>query len=121
MLVLSQDGIDQRRGPVRSRQIDIRAGLEKRLHARDPLLEGDRCLVHGVAKPIACLALHPGEGFTEKGMSAYEAAHRLNDRYFGKTWKLRSIPILLRELLQRKEMKPRIRKQRKAAGARRSQ
>ena len=74
-----------------------------------PLLENSKCMVHGVAKPIGCLAWHPrqysdpeGEyGFTPRGWTAFAARDRLNDKYQGGDWKLRVIPLWLKRVFSR--------------------
>jgi len=65
-----------------------------------PLLDGTRCLVHDVAKPIGCTAWHPpepGEDFelTPAGWRAFAERDQLNDRVYGPRWKLRVIPLWL--------------------------
>jgi hypothetical protein len=67
-----------------------------------PLLEGTRCLVHRVAKPIGCLAWHPGREYSDLAMRAFEARDRLNDRVYGRGWKLRVIPLWLKRVLARR-------------------
>lgn len=67
-----------------------------------PLLEGTRCLVHRVAKPIGCLSWHPGKEYSDAAMRAFEARDRLNDRVYGRGWKLRVIPLWLRRVLARR-------------------
>ena len=74
-----------------------------------PLLEKGKCMVHGVAKPVGCLAWHPrqysdpeGEyGFTARGWAAFAARDRLNDKYQGEDWKLRVIPLWLKRVFSR--------------------
>ncbi len=63
-----------------------------------PLLEGTRCLVHDIAKPIGCTAWNPGREFTETGWDAFAARDELSDRYFGRHWKLRVIPLWLKKV-----------------------
>jgi hypothetical protein len=71
-----------------------------------PLLEGTRCLVHRIAKPIGCLAWHPrapgdrGPEFqyTKLGWESFSKRDALNDRVYGKDWKLRAIPLWLRRV-----------------------
>ncbi len=63
-----------------------------------PLLEGTRCLVHDVAKPIGCTAWNPGREFSEIGWEAFAARDRLNDRACGPHWKLRVIPLWLKRV-----------------------
>ncbi len=72
-----------------------------------PLLEGTRCLVHDVAKPIGCLAWHspspdadPSEyTFTPRGWNAFADRDELNDRFQGGShWKLRVIPLWLKRV-----------------------
>jgi hypothetical protein len=70
-----------------------------------PLLEGTRCLVHDVAKPIGCLAWHPPDPqsepqeytFTRRGWDALARRDELNDRFVG-PWRLR---VFARRLKQR--------------------
>jgi len=74
-----------------------------------PLLEKRLCLVHDVAKPIGCLAWHPqstgvdpeAPEFTSRGWRAFEQRDRLNDRFVGKGWKLRVIPLWLGRVFAR--------------------
>ena len=71
-----------------------------------PLLDGARCLVHETAKPIGCAAWHPESfdsdelRFTRKGWKAFEQRDRLNDRLYGKSWKLMVIPLWLQRVLR---------------------
>jgi len=73
-----------------------------------PLLEGTRCLVHDTAKPIGCAAWHPESfeseehRFTSRGWKAFERRDELNDRLYGKSWKLMVIPLWLQRVLGRK-------------------
>lgn len=64
-----------------------------------PLLDGTRCLVHSVAKPIGCTAWNPGRDFTEVGWQAFAERDALNDRVYGPHWKLRVIPLWLKRVL----------------------
>ncbi len=71
-----------------------------------PLLDGTRCLVHEIAKPIGCLAWHArprgierdGFTFTRRGWKAFIARDKLNDRVYGPEWKARVIPLWLRRV-----------------------
>jgi hypothetical protein len=79
---------------------------EERQNFDCPLLEGTRCLVHDLAKPIGCTAWHPpapGEDFqlTAKGWRAFAERDRLNDKIYGPNWKLRVIPLWLESVLRR--------------------
>lgn len=65
-----------------------------------PLLEGKRCLVHWVAKPIGCLAWNEGREYTPLAWRAFAERDRLNDRVYGAGWKLRVIPLWLARLLE---------------------
>jgi hypothetical protein len=64
-----------------------------------PLLEGTRCLVHQVAKPIGCTAWHPGRDFTRAGWTAFAERDKLNDELHGPDWQLRVIPLWLERVL----------------------
>jgi hypothetical protein len=64
-----------------------------------PLLEGTRCIVHQVAKPIGCTAWHPGRDFTRAGWTAFAERDKLNDELHGPDWQLRVIPLWLERVL----------------------
>ncbi len=64
-----------------------------------PLLEGKRCLVHWVAKPIGCLAWNEGREYSPAAWRAFAERDALNDRVYGGRWKLRVIPLWLARLL----------------------
>src|SRR2546427_693089 len=66
-----------------------------------PLLEGTRCLVHAVAKPMGCTAWNPGRDFSKAGWRAFAERDQLNDRVYGRNWKLRAIPLWLKRMFQR--------------------
>ncbi len=66
-----------------------------------PLLEGTRCLVHELAKPIGCTAWNPGLDFTEVGWEAFACRDQLNDRVHGPRWKLQVIPLWLKRVFRR--------------------
>jgi hypothetical protein len=66
-----------------------------------PLLEGTRCLVHSLAKPIGCTAWNPGRDFSTAGWKAFAQLDQLNDRVYGRHWKLRVIPLWLKRMLER--------------------
>lgn len=66
-----------------------------------PLLEGTRCMVHDVAKPIGCTAWNPGRDFTDAGWNAFARRDEINDRTFGRHWKLRVIPLWLKRVFAR--------------------
>ncbi|MEM7234577.1 MAG: hypothetical protein AAF517_20530, partial [Planctomycetota bacterium] len=71
-----------------------------------PLLEGTRCLVHESAKPIGCTAWHPPEDgqdarFTDTAWRTFATRDELNDRVYGKDWKLRVIPLWLKRVFRR--------------------
>ncbi len=66
-----------------------------------PLLEGTRCLVHHVAKPIGCLAWNPGREFSPAAWNAFRRRDELNDRLHGPDWRLQVIPIWLARILRR--------------------
>ncbi|MBN1442401.1 MAG: hypothetical protein JXA90_06805 [Planctomycetes bacterium] len=99
-----------RRLPSVLRRLDRElAGLkegEDRQSFDCPLLDGTRCLVHETAKPIGCSAWHPESfeseelRFTRKGWKAFERRDRLNDRLYGKSWKLMVIPLWLHRVLR---------------------
>ena len=64
-----------------------------------PLLVGERCLVHRLAKPVGCLAWNPEREFTRAAWRAFEKRDRLNERAIGPDWELKAIPVMLaREL-----------------------
>ena len=63
-----------------------------------PLLEGTRCLVHEVAKPIGCLAWNEGEEYTSVAWNAFRRRDEINDRIYGEDWKLRAIPLWLKRV-----------------------
>src|SRR5690606_3169604 len=79
---------------------------EERQNFDCPLLDGTRCLVHDVAKPIGCAAWHPPEDgedarFSRTAWNAFAARDRLNDACFGPDWKLRVIPLALKRIFAR--------------------
>lgn len=88
---------------VRLKDNDQRQGFDC------PLLDGTSCLVHRAAKPIGCVAWHPrgqdsrGEGrsYTAKGWRAFAERDRLNDRLYGRDWKLRVVPLWLKRVFAR--------------------
>ncbi len=65
-----------------------------------PLLEGDRCLVHRLAKPIGCLAWNPGREYSRKGWRAFKVRDELNNAIYGKSWQLRVIPLWLKRVFR---------------------
>lgn len=66
-----------------------------------PLLEGTRCLIHSVAKPIGCTAWNPGRDFSRAGWKAFAERDQLNDKVYGRDWKLRVIPLWLKRIFER--------------------
>ncbi|MFQ5654341.1 MAG: hypothetical protein ACE5GW_06390 [Planctomycetota bacterium] len=91
-------GLRRRREEIERRILAARRRLkdsERRQNYDCPLLEGNRCLVHGVAKPIACLAWNPGREISEAGWRALERRDRLNDSAVGRGWELKAIPVML--------------------------
>lgn len=70
-----------------------------------PLLDGDRCLVHRLAKPIGCLAWNSGKEYSKKGWSAFEVRDELNDSIYGRKWQLRVIPLWLKRVF-RQQLRP---------------
>ncbi len=70
-----------------------------------PLLDGDRCLVHRLAKPIGCLAWHSGKEYSKKGWNAFEVRDELNDSIYGHNWQLRVIPLWLKRVF-RQQLRP---------------
>ena len=71
----------------------------RRLPFDCPLLENGLCLVHHAAKPIGCLAWHPGRPFSEAAWRAFARRDALNDELHGPRWKLRAIPLWLARVL----------------------
>ena len=69
-----------------------------------PLLEGTRCLVHDVAKPIGCLAWNDGREYSAAAWNAFARRDALNDAVYGPDWKLRVIPLWLRRVFGRVEV-----------------
>lgn len=78
---------------------------EERQNFDCPLLEGTRCLVHDIAKPIGCTAWNAGRDFSKAGWKAFEQRDRLNDRLYGAHWKLRVIPLWLKRVLRQRSGK----------------
>lgn len=72
-----------------------------------PLLEGTRCLVHDHSKPIGCTAWNPGRELTRAGWKAFAERDELNDRLYGKNWKLRVIPLWLKRVFEAELRAPR--------------
>ena len=107
---------------------ELASGLkdnEERQFFDCPLLDGTRCLVHDVAKPIGCLAWHapspdadPGEyTFTQRGWNAFAERDELNDRFQGGAhWKLRVIPLWLKRVFSAPLERRRRRKQQRPGG-----
>lgn len=91
---------------VRRELADLRDS-EDRQSFDCPLLEGTRCLVHDVAKPVGCTAWHPpapggdSSPYTRRGWKAFEQRDALNDRLYGTTWKLKVIPLWLARVFRR--------------------
>ena len=70
-----------------------------------PLLEDGLCMVHKVAKPIACLAWNPGRDYSDDGWRSLERRDRLNEDLFRGQWSLKAIPLqLARFLLEETEL-----------------
>ena len=65
-----------------------------------PLLEGTQCMVHHVAKPIACLAWNAGREFSSEAWHSFSRRDRLNRDLFGTEWQLKSIPLQLTRFLE---------------------
>lgn len=91
------------------RELALLEDVTRRQSFDCPLLEGTRCLVHDLAKPIGCTAWNPGREFTPAGWNAFAERDRLNDQTFGPAWKLRVIPLWLKrvfgpELRQARDM-----------------
>jgi len=63
-----------------------------------PLLDGNECLVHEVAKPIGCLAWNEGKEYSEKAWRSFEQRDQLSDSLFGRNWQLRVIPLWLKRV-----------------------
>ncbi len=83
---------------IRARTREALAGLadiEQPQRYNCPLLDGERCLVHRVAKPIGCLAWNEGRDFSRAGWRAFLARDLLNERAYGEAWELKAIPLLL--------------------------
>jgi len=87
-------------------ELPVLRDTEERQSFDCPLLDGTRCLVHDLAKPIGCTAWHPPEPgedarFTRRGWRAFRSRDELNDRVYGRSWKLRVIPLWLRRVFSR--------------------
>jgi hypothetical protein len=65
-----------------------------------PLLEGTQCMVHHVAKPIACLAWNRGREYSGEGWHSFSRRDRLNRSLFGEEWQLKAIPLQLARFLE---------------------
>ena len=65
-----------------------------------PLLEGKNCMVHRVAKPIACLAWNEGRDYTTEAWHSFSRRDKLNHELFGDEWDLKSIPLQLSRFLE---------------------
>ena len=65
-----------------------------------PLLDGKRCMVHHVAKPIACLAWNPGRDYSTDGWHSFSRRDKLNRELFGNEWDLKAIPLQLARFLE---------------------
>ncbi len=65
-----------------------------------PLLDGKNCMVHHVAKPIACLAWNPGRDFSRDGWHSIQRREKLNTELFGDAWHLKAIPLQLSRYLE---------------------
>jgi hypothetical protein len=64
-----------------------------------PLLDGKKCMVHHVAKPIACLAWNPGRDYSKEGWHSLQRREKLNSALFGDRWRLQAIPLQLARFL----------------------
>ena len=73
-----------------------------------PLLDGDRCLVHRLAKPIGCLAWNSDKEYSKKAWAAFEVRDELNDSIYGRKWQLRVIPLWLKRVF-RQQLRPYLR------------
>lgn len=97
----------RRRWPAVAARIREEAGKLRNTTERQnfdcPLLEGTRCLVHRVAKPIGCLAWNPGREFSRAAWDTFRRRDALNDALHGPDWRLQVIPIWLARLLRRDE------------------
>jgi len=80
-------------------ELDGLADSSARQNFDCPLLEGTRCLVHRVAKPIGCLAWNSGRDFSTSAWDSFASRDVLNDEQYGPDWKLRVIPLWLRRVL----------------------
>lgn len=65
-----------------------------------PLLDGKKCMVHFVAKPIACLAWNPGRDYSKEGWHSFQRRDKLNTALFGERWQLKAIPLQLTRFLE---------------------
>ena len=65
-----------------------------------PLLDGKNCMVHRIAKPIACLAWNPGRDYTTDGWHSFSRRDKLNQELFGEEWDLKAIPLQLSRFLE---------------------
>ena len=83
-----------------ARELPLLADTTRRQNFHCPLLKGTRCLVHGTAKPIGCLAWNPGREFSDAGWVAFARRDALNDALYGPSWKLQVIPLWLARVLQ---------------------
>ncbi len=95
---------------LRGKLPEVYARLAKALHGlRDsedpqafdcPLLEGKKCMVHHVAKPIACLAWNPGRDYSNEGWHSFSRRDKLNTELFADRWALKAIPLQLSRYLE---------------------
>lgn len=68
-----------------------------------PLLDGERCMVHTVAKPIACLAWNPGREYSSEGWHSFQRRDKLNRELFGDDWQLKAIPLQIARFLEEED------------------
>ena len=95
---------------LRGKLPEVYARLAKALHGlRDsedpqafdcPLLEGKKCMVHHIAKPIACLAWNPGRDYSNEGWHSFSRRDKLNTELFTDQWELKAIPLQLSRYLE---------------------
>ena len=68
-----------------------------------PLLEGGKCMVHRVAKPVECLAELPDGSFSSDGMRSLERRDQLNNELYGNRWEFKAIPLMLARYMMDRE------------------